>query len=60
MTLVFAAFAVVPLIILRLARRDAATEPVSFREYFERGMDTLTGPMNGCAALVQIIVVPPF
>ena len=57
-TLVFAAFAVVPLIILRLARRDAAAEPVSFREYLARGMDTLTGPMSGRAALVQIIVVP--
>jgi type IV secretory pathway VirB2 component (pilin) len=56
--LVFAAFAVVPLIILRLANRDAGAEPVSFREYLERGMDTLTGPLSGRAALVQIIVVP--
>jgi type IV secretory pathway VirB2 component (pilin) len=57
-TLVFAAFAVVPLVILRLGRRDAAAKPVSFRKYLERSMDTLTGPLTGRAALVQIIVVP--
>jgi hypothetical protein len=57
-TLVFAAFAAVPLITFQLARRDTATEPISFREYLARPMDTLTGRLKGRAALVQIIVVP--
>lgn len=57
-TLVFAVFAVVPLLILRLARRDAPADGVSFREYLERSMDTRTGPLNGRAALAQIIAVP--
>jgi type IV secretory pathway VirB2 component (pilin) len=57
-TLVFAAFAAVPLLTLRLGRREAAAKPVSFREYLGQSIDTLTGPLSGRAALVQIIVVP--
>ena len=57
-TLVFTAFAAVPLLTLRLGRREAAAKPVSFREYLEQSIDTLTGPLSGRAALVQIIVVP--
>ena len=57
-TLVFAAFVALPLTLLRLARRESAAEPASPREYLERSTDTLTGPLNGRAALVQIIVVP--
>jgi type IV secretory pathway VirB2 component (pilin) len=57
-TLVFATFVVVPLVILRLGREDEAGQSVSFREFLDRGMDTLTGPLGGRAALVQIIVVP--
>ena len=57
-TLVFATFAVVPLIIFRLARRDTTIKPVSFRQYLKRSMDTLTGRLEGRAALVQIILVP--
>jgi type IV secretory pathway VirB2 component (pilin) len=56
--LVFAAFAAVPLLTLRLGRREAAAKRVSFREYLEQSIDTLTGPLSGRAALVQIIVVP--
>jgi EamA domain-containing membrane protein RarD len=57
-SLVFATFAVVPLIVFRLARRDIAIDPLSFRQYLERSMDTLTGRLEGRAALVQIIGVP--
>jgi type IV secretory pathway VirB2 component (pilin) len=57
-SLVFASFAVVPLIIRRLARQDAAAESRSLREYLVQSMDTLTGPLNARAALVQIVVVP--
>jgi hypothetical protein len=57
-TLVFATFAAVPLLIFLLARGDTAIEPVSFREYLARSMDTLTGRLQGRAALVQIIGVP--
>jgi hypothetical protein len=57
-TLVFATFAVVPLLIFRLARRDIAIEPMPFREYLARSMDTLSGRLEGRAALVQIIGVP--
>jgi uncharacterized membrane protein len=46
-TLVFVTFAVVPLIILRLARQDEAGQYVSFREFLDREMDTLTGPLAG-------------
>jgi type IV secretory pathway VirB2 component (pilin) len=57
-TLVFAAFVAVPLILLGLARRESAAKPASLREYLERSTGTFTGPLNGRAALVQIIVVP--
>jgi hypothetical protein len=57
-TLVFASFIVVPLIILQLARRESAAAPAPLREYLGRRMDTLTGPLESRAALVQIIVVP--
>jgi type IV secretory pathway VirB2 component (pilin) len=57
-TLVFATFVIVPLILLRLARRDTAGAPTPLREYLERTTDTLTGPLGSRAALVQIMVVP--
>jgi type IV secretory pathway VirB2 component (pilin) len=57
-TLIFASFIVVPLIVLHLARRESAEEAAPLREYLERTIDTLTGPLEGRAALVQIIVVP--
>jgi type IV secretory pathway VirB2 component (pilin) len=56
-TFVFASFIAVPLIILRLARRESA-KPAPLRAYLGRTMDTLTGPLESRAALVQIIVVP--
>ena len=57
-TLVFATFIIVPLILLRLARRESAGAPAPLREYLERTTDTLTGPLGSRAALVQIMVVP--
>jgi type IV secretory pathway VirB2 component (pilin) len=57
-TFVFASFIAVPLIILRLARRESAAKPAPLRAYLGRTMDTLTGPLESRAALVQIIVVP--
>ena len=57
-TLVFATFIIVPLILLRLARRELAGAPAPLREYLERTTDTLTGPLGSRAALVQIMVVP--
>jgi hypothetical protein len=57
-TLVFATFIIVPLILLRLARRESAGAPAPLRDYLERTTDTLTGPLESRAALVQIMVVP--
>jgi hypothetical protein len=57
-TLVFVTFAVVPLILLRLGREEEVGTSISFREFLDAEMDTLTGPLGGRAALVQIIVVP--
>jgi hypothetical protein len=57
-TLVYSSFIVVPLIILRLARRESPAKPSSLRGYLKRTTDTLTGPLESRAALVQIIVVP--
>jgi type IV secretory pathway VirB2 component (pilin) len=57
-TLIFATFLVVPLIVLRLARRESTAAPAPLRDYLGRTMETLTGPLGSRAALVQIIVVP--
>lgn len=57
-TLVYAAFIVVPLILLRLARREPAGGAASLRDYLHRTMDTRTGPLESRAALVQIVAVP--